>query len=134
MPYATLADTVLVLHTAIVVFVVGGLVVIVIGGVRSWRWTRSLWFRIAHLAAIGMVVAESWLGIVCPLTTLESWLRAKGGSTGYSAGFVEHWLQSLLFYDAPPWAFTLVYTLFAAAVLAAWWRWPPVRSARVRRM
>jgi Protein of Unknown function (DUF2784) len=124
--YAALADAVLVLHTAVVLFVVGGLVLVVLGNTLGWAWVNRRWFRWLHVAAIGVVVAESWLGLTCPLTTLEAWLRARGGQAAYgSEGFIAHWLQRLIFYDAPPGVFVLAYTLFFAAVVAAWWRWPP---------
>jgi hypothetical protein len=123
--YPLLADAVLALHVAIVIFVVGGLLLIVAGNLRRWRWVNALWFRLAHLAAIGVVVAESWLGIVCPLTTLEMWLRARAGQSSYGGSFIEYWLQQLLFWNAPGWVFTLAYSLFAVAVVAAWWRYPP---------
>jgi hypothetical protein len=125
MPYQTLADAVLVLHVAIVLFVVGGLLLILIGNLRAWPWVNALWFRLAHLATIGIVVAESWFDIVCPLTTLEMWLRAQGDAAPYSGGFIEHWLQALLYWQAPPWVFTLAYSLFGLAVAAAWWYFPP---------
>lgn len=57
MPYALLADIVLTLHVAIVAFVVGGLVLVVVGNLRGWRWVNALWFRLAHLGAILFVVA-----------------------------------------------------------------------------
>lgn len=123
--YPLLADTVLALHVAIVVFVVGGLLLIVGGNLRGWRWVNALWFRMAHLGAIGVVVAEAWLGLVCPLTTLEMWLRVQAGQENYSGSFIGHWLQRLLYWDAPGWVFTLAYSVFALAVVAAWWRYPP---------
>lgn len=125
--YQLLADIVLTLHTLVVVFVIGGLVLIVWGNLRAWSWVNTLGFRGAHLAAIAVVVAESWIGLVCPLTALEVWLREKAGAATYAGGFIEHWLQRLLYYDAPSWVFTLAYTLFGLAVLAAWWRFPPRR-------
>jgi hypothetical protein len=127
MPYQLLADAVLVLHLGIVVFIVAGLVLVVAGNVRGWRWVNAWWFRLAHLAAIGVVVAQAWLGQVCPLTTLESWLRVKSGQPVYAGSFVAHWVQRILFYDAPPWAFTLAYTLFGLLVIAVWRRFPPWR-------
>jgi hypothetical protein len=130
MPYQLLADVVLAAHFAIVVFVVGGLVLIVAGNFYGWRFVNGWWFRLAHLAAIGVVVAQAWLGVVCPLTTLESWLRVQAGDAAYETSFVEHWLTSLLFYEAPAWVFTSAYTVFGIAVLAAWWRFPPGSSAR----
>jgi hypothetical protein len=128
MTYRLLADLVLALHVAIAAFVVLGLAVVVVGNLRGWAWVNRLWFRLAHLAAIAFVVAESWFGMVCPLTTLEMWLRAKGGAPTYAGGFIAHWLQYLLYYNAPPWVFTLAYSLFGLAVLATWWRFPPQRK------
>lgn len=125
MPYQLLADAVLALHVAVVVFVVAGLVLVIAGNLRRWHWVNALWFRLTHVAAIAFVVAESWLGWICPLTTLEMWLRAKGAAPTYSGGFIEHWLQRLLYYDAPPWVFTLAYSLFGLLVLATWWYFPP---------
>ena len=126
LPYQLLADVVLVLHCGVVLFVVGGLVLVVAGSLRRWRWVNSLWFRFAHLAAIGVVVAESWLGITCPLTVLESWLRSQaGGGAPYDESFIAHWLRQLLFYEAPSWAFALAYTAFGLLVAATWWFFPP---------
>lgn len=126
LPYQILADSVLLLHLGIVVFVVGGLVLVVAGNtVARWPWVNSPWFRIAHLAAIGIVIAQAWLGQVCPLTTLESWLRVQAGLAAYSKSFVETWVQRVIFYEAPTWVFTLVYTVFGLLVLASWWWFPP---------
>jgi polyferredoxin len=127
-----LADVVLSIHFAIVVFVVVGLVLIVVGNWRGWRFVNGWWFRLAHLGAIGIVVAQAWLGIVCPLTTLESWLRVQANESAYEASFIEYWVQRALYYDAPMWVFTLAYTLFGLCVVAAWWRYPPGRAATRR--
>jgi uncharacterized membrane protein len=97
-PYQLLADAVLLLHFGVIVFVVGGLVAVVAGNLRGWRWVNARWFRLAHLAAIAFIVAQSWLGRLCPLTTLESWLRVKAGSTPYAGSFMENWIQRIIFF------------------------------------
>jgi hypothetical protein len=117
------ADLILLLHGAIVAFIGGGLVAIVVGRWRQWRWTRDVRFRVAHGVAIGVVVAESWLGVDCPLTVWEARLRGDA----MDGGFVAHWLHRLLYYDAPPWVFTVGYTAFGAAVAVAWFLAPPTR-------
>ena len=126
--FLLLADAVLALHFAIVLFVVGGLALVLVGNWRRWAWVNTRWFRYARLAAIAVVVAESWLGWTCPLTTLESWLRVQAGADAASTSFIAYWLQRWLFYSAPAWVFTLAYTFFGLAVALAWWRFPP-RSA-----
>lgn len=114
-----LADTILILHALFIAFVIVGFVLIAIGMFRRWNWIRNLWFRLSHLLAIGFVVAESWWGGICPLTEWESRLRVAAGGVGYSESFIEHWLHKIVFYDLPPWVFTLAYTLFGMLVLIA---------------
>lgn len=128
MPYQLLADAVLVVHFAVVVFVVGGLALIVAGNWLGWRWVNGWWFRLSHLGAIAFVVVQAWLGELCPLTTLESWLRVQGGASAYTKSFMEHWIQHVIFYEAPFWVFAMAYTLFGLLVIAAWWYFPPTRS------
>jgi len=123
--YQVSADAVLVLHALFVAFVVFGLLFILLGGVRNWTWIHNGRFRAAHLAAIGIVVLQSWLGVLCPLTTLEMWLRRQARSSVYEGSFIEHWLQQILFYQAPGWVFGLSYTLFGLLVVYVWFRYPP---------
>lgn len=123
--YRMAADALLLLHVAFVLFVVAGLALVIVGGIRRWQWVRNPWFRTAHLAAIGVVVVQAWLGQICPLTIWEMALRERGGDALYRGAFVAHWLEELLYYDAPAWVFALVYTLFAALVATAWWRVRP---------
>ena len=125
LPYRLFADVVLLMHFGIVVFVVGGLVLVVAGNLLRWPWVNQGWFRLAHVLAIGLVVVQAWLGKVCPLTTLESWLRAKAGAAAYRQSFIEHWVQRLLYYEAPFWVFAAAYTAFGLLVLLAWWYFPP---------
>jgi hypothetical protein len=128
--YAILADLVLTTHVIVFLFVVGGLILILIGNLFSWYWVNSITFRLLHLCAILVVVAESWFGITCPLTTLENSLRVRAGSSGIGPSFVEYWFQRILFYEAPSWVFALAYTLFATAVVWAWLKYPPSKSRR----
>ena len=115
------ADALLVLHTLFVLFVIGGLLLVVAGGLRNWSWVRNPWFRLVHLAAIAVVVLQSWLGYICPLTSWEMALRIRGGQPAYESTFISHWLGRLLYYQAPEWVFAVAYTVFGALVLACWW-------------
>ncbi len=115
-----LADAILLVHFLFVCFVVFGLLAIYLGYFLNWAWVRNRLFRITHLIAIGIVVLQAWLGVICPLTTWEMALREEAGTAVYSGSFVQHWLQSLLYYTAPDWVFTVLYTAFAALVLASW--------------
>lgn len=111
-----LADIVLIVHFAFVLFVVGGLAAVWIGAAAGWRWVRNFWFRIAHLVAIAYVAGESLLGVWCPLTVWEAALR--GGQLQKS--FVATWVHRLMFYDLPEQVFTVLYVGFALLVAASW--------------
>jgi hypothetical protein len=130
--YRIAADALLFLHVAFVAFVVIGLVLILAGGARGWRWVRNPWFRGLHVVAITFVVVQAWLGRICPLTNWEMALRVKAGDAVYRGAFIAHWLEELLYYNAPPWVFALLYTLFGAAVAASWYFVRPVRSDQRR--
>jgi hypothetical protein len=119
------ADLVLIFHAAYVAFVVLGLVAIIVGWTRGWRWVRNVWFRRLHLVSIGLVLAESVLGVACPLTVIENSLRLLAGEQGYPTDFVAYWMHQLIFYDWPPWVFFLLYAGFTALVAATYWLVPP---------
>ena len=129
MPYLLAADAVLVLHVLFVVFVVVGLLLIMTGRLLSWSWVSNWWFRVSHLVAIGVVVLQSWLGVICPLTRLEMALREKAGDATYAGGFVSHWLETILYYRAPAWVFAVCYSAFGLLVLLSWY-WVPPRRRR----
>jgi hypothetical protein len=85
-----LADLIVVIHFAFVLFVVlGGLLVL------RWRWVAYL-----HLPAAIWGALIEFAGWICPLTPLENRLRAAAGSAPYQGGFVEHYLLPLLYPSA----------------------------------
>jgi hypothetical protein len=83
----TLADVVVGLHLAFVVFVIGG-------GLLVLRWPRVAW---AHVPAAAWGAIVEFTGWPCPLTPLENWLRERAGSSGYSGDFVARYLMPALY-------------------------------------
>ena len=118
--YSLLADTILVVHFAFVVFVVFGFMLILFGLLAGWSWVHNRIFRITHLVAISFVVLQAWFAQLCPLTLWENELRRRAGQSGYTETFVEHWLHKVLFYQAEPWIFTTIYTGFGVLVVLVW--------------
>ena len=131
--YLLAADIILFAHVLFVVFVVFGLAVVFVGKIRSWSWVRNPWFRLVHLIAIGIVVIQSWLRVVCPLTNWEMALREKAGAVVYAGTFVSHWLEAVLYYRAPEWVFAVGYTAFGALVVISWFWIRPRPLTRSRR-
>ncbi len=124
--HSLLADLILIVHFAVVLFIVGGLALIWAGAGLGWRWVRNFWFRIAHLAAILFVAGEALLGIWCPLTVWEDALRGTRAETS----FIARWIHRILFYDFPEWVFTIAYVLFALAVIATFYLVRPASRPR----
>lgn len=87
MLYALLADIVLVVHLAFILYVV-------FGGLLVWRWPRSAWLHVP-VALYG--VAIEWIGWTCPLTPLEKYLRRLAGGSGYPGGFIDHYLLPIIY-------------------------------------
>lgn len=121
---ALLADAVLALHVAVVAFVVLGMLAIAVGA-RRWRWVRGRRWRALHVALMGFIALQAWLGALCPLTVWEQALRRRAGQPGHDGSFVAYWLGRLIYLDAPWWAFVAAYTAFVALVAWAWRRVPP---------
>ena len=82
-----LADAVLLLHLAVVLFVL-------FGGLLALRWRSILW---VHLPTVVWGAFVEFSGWICPLTPLENWLRAQGGENGYQSDFVLHYVLPLLY-------------------------------------
>jgi hypothetical protein len=118
--YLAAADALLFTHFLFVIFVVFGLLLILLGRAFSWYWVRNPWFRFAHLAGIAVVVLQSWLGTICPLTTWEMELRTQAGNAVYTGSFIAHWLGELLYFQAPAWVFVVSYTTFGLLVVLSW--------------
>jgi hypothetical protein len=87
MVFRLLADVVLLLHVGFVIF-------IVLGGLLVLRWRRLLWLHVPA-AAWGAII--EFAGWTCPLTPLENQLRHLGGEAGYTGGFLDHYIVSILY-------------------------------------
>lgn len=87
MLYRGLADLVLVIHLAFVLFVI-------FGGLFALRWPRVAWLHVP-VALYGATI--EFVGFICPLTPLEISLRRRGGEAGYAGGFIEHYITAALY-------------------------------------
>ena len=87
MAYRILADAILVVHMGFILFVVGG-------GFLVRRWRGVAW---VHIPAVAWGALIEFMGWVCPLTPLEIWARSRAGGTGYSGGFIEHYLLPVVY-------------------------------------
>jgi hypothetical protein len=106
LPYALLADLVVGVHVLFVVFVV-------LGGLLVLRWPEVAYL---HIPAAIYGAAIEFAGWICPLTPLEQSLRRQAGETGYSGGFIEHYILPLLYPSALTRNIQLVLGLLVIAI------------------
>ena len=83
----TLADLVVLVHFGFILFVV-------LGDLFVLRWPKLVWL---HLPGATWGILIEFFGWVCPLTPLENHWRALGGQAGYSGGFVQHYIVSVIY-------------------------------------
>jgi hypothetical protein len=120
MLYRVLADLVMLLHFAYIVFVVGGAFLVLYR--RWWMWV--------HLPAVAWGVWVEFLAKICPLTPLENTLRARAGQEGYGGGFIDHYIARAIYPDglAPRGQMAIgAFVVLVNAVLY-WWVWRRARA------
>ncbi len=85
--YLVLADLVLILHFAFILFVT-------LGAVLVLRWRMIAWIHVPCALWGAWIEFQGW---ICPLTPVENRFRRLGGEAGYSGGFIEHYLVPLIY-------------------------------------
>jgi hypothetical protein len=121
-----LADVLLAVHFAFVLFVVASVPLIWAGAVAGWSWIRNRRYRLLHLGAIVYVAAESLLGMMCPLTVWEDALRGAREQPS----FIARWVHRVMFYNFPEALFIAAYVAFAIVVAVTYYAIPPRGSAQ----
>lgn len=89
MGYRIGADLVLLLHLGFVLFVIAG-------GLLLVKWRGLIW---VHLPAVVWGALVEFTGWICPLTPLESRLRALAGESAAEGDFIGRYLPPLLYPD-----------------------------------
>ena len=118
------ANIILIIHFIIAIFIGASLILIPLGGFLEWSWVRIRLFRQIHAGLIVFVMVESLLGVTCPLTTLESYLRQSQPPES----FIGHWLNKVLYWDLPNIFFLVLYTSCVAWTFALWLAVPPRKT------
>ncbi|MDQ3681203.1 MAG: DUF2784 domain-containing protein [Actinomycetota bacterium] len=107
MVYRILADSIVLLHLAFILFVGAG-------ALMAWRWPRLAW---AHLPALAWGVGSLTIGFPCPLTALEQTMRRRGGATEYEGGFIDNYVEDVIY---PQEHSSVLRTLAAVMIVAGY--------------
>jgi hypothetical protein len=122
-----LADAVLALHLLVIGFNVFGLLAIPLGAWRRWRFVRIAWWRWLHVAALAVVAVQALAGRACFLTLWQAALLANGGRT---PPLIMRWVDRVIFWPLPLWAFAALYVAVWIYVLVLLWVVPPAWPRR----
>lgn len=87
MPYALLADLVLIFHAVFVIWVIFG------AFAAFWK----PWLIWLHLPALLWGATVAGMGWICPLTPLENALRSLAGAQPYGGDFIQHYLTAMIY-------------------------------------
>lgn len=104
MVYRVLADAVVVAHFGFILFVAAG-------PLLAWRWRRAFWL---HVPMLAWAASSVTVGLPCPLTPLEKRLRRLAGEGGYDGGFVDHYIEGVVY----PGEYTGALRVVAAMMIA----------------
>lgn len=124
-----MATLILIAHSLWAGFIVITVPCILFGARLDWAWVFNPTVRMLHLFAVGLVFAETVFRFPCPLTWLETRVRARRGGVGYSQnGCVMDWFTRITGHRLPASAFNVFYiVLFIGAGFLFVWI-PPVWS------
>src|SRR5438132_6036966 len=123
-----LAEIILVIHMAVVIFNVGAMVVIPVGGALGWRFVRILWWRVLHLALMAVVAIQALLGRACFLTLWQDNLQAAAGGAVAHRSMFPQWITTVLYWPLELWVFAILYAVALAYCVALWFLIPPTRT------
>ena len=116
-----LADIILILHFLIVIFITVGFIIIPIGYYYNWNWIQNFKLRLFHFGLMFIVTFETLVGITCPLTSIENYLRGINNSKS----FVSFWIEKIIYWDFPTSFFMFLYFVFLGWTLLMWKIYPP---------
>jgi hypothetical protein len=110
---------ILILHFAVILFMVIGFPVALI--------TNHRWFRLTHAGVLAFITLLMVLRIPCPLTVLE---EASAGES-YQGSFLATWLNRLIYVDwFTPQSIFIIDMIFAGLVFSSFLWWPLSRKSR----
>ena len=121
------AYAVLIVHLAVIAFNVFGLVVVPLGGWLGWRFVRVRWWRFLHVGSMAVVALQAVCGRACFLTILQGALTGESTS---SRPMIMDFVNHVIFWPLPMWAFAVLYVALLAYVVALMKLVPVVRKRR----
>jgi hypothetical protein len=113
-----LAELILAFHVLIIAFNLFGLVVVPLGAWRGWNFVHLPAWRLLHIASLGVTALQAALGRACFLTY---WQAMASDDSRIPEPIIMKWVNSMIFWPLPTWAFVLIYLFTFAFTVALLW-------------
>ena len=142
MLYKILADLVVLIHFAWILFILWGFILTACGSISvyvlraakdRWRTFFDEWiFRTIHLGGIVYTAVLTVLGKHCPLTTLENILKEQYNTElTYPGSFVVHYIEKIFYPEANFLLFVIPTMIITAFTLLMFIIRPPAKIKQV---
>ena len=82
-----LADVIVLVHLAFILFVAAG-------GLLVFRWPKLAWMHVPAVVWGALIELAGW---VCPLTPLENRLRGAAGEAAFDGGFIDRYIMPIIY-------------------------------------
>ena len=116
-----LSEIVLLLHFSIFLFMILSFILIPYGYYQNWEWVKNIYFRSIHLILMGIILIETILGFMCPLTILENFLRADKKIDNIFSKII----HQIMYWDFTNYQFIILYLLSLSYIIFLWFSFRP---------
>ena len=110
------SEIVLLFHFCIFLFMILSFFLIPIGYYQKWKWVKNKYYRLIHLILMGIIFIETTLGFMCPLTTLENFLRNDTEINNK----ITQIIHQIMYWDLPTYQFIILYLLSLLYLIFLW--------------
>jgi hypothetical protein len=133
MVYKILADIIVMVHFAWILFMLVGFILTLRGFFYKEFFNRWL-FRMFHLFGIIYVSLLAMMGKYCPLTVWENTLRSRyDPNLAYAGSFMIHYVEKLVYPDINPLIIQIPTTFIAVFTIIVFIIRPPVKIKKMFR-
>ena len=114
-------EIVLFFHFFIFLFITFSFFLIPFGYFQKWEWVKNKYYRLIHLVLMGIILIETILGFMCPLTILENFLRNNIEVDNNLTQII----HQIMYWNLPNYQFIILYILSFSYLIFLWFFFKP---------
>ena len=115
------SEIVLFFHFIVFLFITVSFFLIPFGYFQKWKWVKNKYYRLTHLVLMGIILIETILGFMCPLTILENFLRNNIEVDNNLTQII----HQIMYWNLPNYQFIILYILSFSYLIFLWFFFKP---------